>query len=173
MEISGRALTVWYYMGQEVSGGPMSWARLSHLQGSGLIPGRSTKTLSATQYPKCDLKTSTWASCGSLLKLEHLNPSFLFFSFHFFSSLLFSLSLSFINHSDCFSSTAGILFLTFNKPGPRFFPSKGHVGWSCAGLTWLGFRSPQDLLCSSTLSLLIRNPAPSTCLPLPQGRPIF
>ena len=34
---------------REVSGGPMSWTRLSHLTGWGLTPGRSTKTLSATQ----------------------------------------------------------------------------------------------------------------------------
>ena len=33
---------------QEASGGPVSWTRLSHLRGSGLTPGRSTKTLSAT-----------------------------------------------------------------------------------------------------------------------------
>ena len=35
--------------GWEVSGDPMSWTLLSHLRGSGLIPGRSTKTLSATR----------------------------------------------------------------------------------------------------------------------------
>ena len=34
--------------GWEVSGGPMSWTRLSHLRGSGLTPGQSTKSLSAT-----------------------------------------------------------------------------------------------------------------------------
>ena len=34
--------------GREVSGGQMSWTRLSHLIGSGLTPGQSTKTLSAT-----------------------------------------------------------------------------------------------------------------------------
>ena len=33
----------------EVSGGPMSWTRLSHLRGSGLTLGQSTKTLSATR----------------------------------------------------------------------------------------------------------------------------
>ena len=33
----------------EVSGGPMSWTRLSHLRGSGLAPGQNTKTLSATR----------------------------------------------------------------------------------------------------------------------------
>ena len=33
---------------QEVSGGPMSWTRLSHLEITGLTPGRSTKTLPAT-----------------------------------------------------------------------------------------------------------------------------
>ena len=46
----------------EVSGGPMSWTRLSHLRGSGLTPGQSTKTLSAT-------RPGTWGfSCllGSL-----------------------------------------------------------------------------------------------------------
>ena len=36
--------------GWQVSGGPMSWTRLSHLRGSGLTPGRSTKTLSATRH---------------------------------------------------------------------------------------------------------------------------
>ena len=35
--------------GQEVSGGPMSSTQLSHLGGSGLTPGQSTKTLSATR----------------------------------------------------------------------------------------------------------------------------
>ena len=34
----------------EVSGGPMSWTRLSHLRGTGLTPGQSTKTLSATHH---------------------------------------------------------------------------------------------------------------------------
>ncbi|XP_067585604.1 RAC-gamma serine/threonine-protein kinase isoform X3 [Pseudorca crassidens] len=33
--------------GWEVSGGPMSWTRPSHLRGSGLTPGRRTKTLPA------------------------------------------------------------------------------------------------------------------------------
>ena len=33
---------------REVSGGPMSWAQLSHLRGTGLTPGWSTKTLLAT-----------------------------------------------------------------------------------------------------------------------------
>ena len=32
----------------EVSGSPVSLTRLSHLRGSGLIPGQNTKTLSAT-----------------------------------------------------------------------------------------------------------------------------
>ena len=35
--------------GQEVSGGPVSWTWFSHLRGSGLTPGQSTKTLSATE----------------------------------------------------------------------------------------------------------------------------
>ena len=35
--------------GQEVSDGPMSWTRLSHLRGSGLTPGQCTKTPSATR----------------------------------------------------------------------------------------------------------------------------
>ena len=34
---------------REVSGGPMCWTWLSHLGGSGLTPGQSTKTLPATQ----------------------------------------------------------------------------------------------------------------------------
>ena len=34
--------------GWEVFGGPMFWTQLSHLRVSGLIPGQSTKTLSAT-----------------------------------------------------------------------------------------------------------------------------
>ena len=34
---------------REVSGGRMSWTRLSHLRGSGLTQGRGTKTLSATR----------------------------------------------------------------------------------------------------------------------------
>ena len=38
--------------GWEVSGDPMSWTLLSHLRGSGLIPGRSTKTLSSTWLRK-------------------------------------------------------------------------------------------------------------------------
>ena len=33
----------------EVSGGPKSRSQLSHLRGSGLTPGWSTKTLSATR----------------------------------------------------------------------------------------------------------------------------
>ena len=33
--------------GWEVSGDPMSWTQLSHLRGSGLTPGRGTKTLTA------------------------------------------------------------------------------------------------------------------------------
>ena len=49
MEISGRALASWYYVGREVSGGQVSWTWLSHLRGSGLTPGQSTKTLLATQ----------------------------------------------------------------------------------------------------------------------------
>ena len=36
-------------MGWEVSGGPMSWTRLSHLRGSGPTAGRSTKTLPAAR----------------------------------------------------------------------------------------------------------------------------
>ena len=40
--------------GQEVSGGPMSWTRLSHLRGSGLTPGWSTKTLSALVPKNCE-----------------------------------------------------------------------------------------------------------------------
>ena len=44
---------------QEVSGGPMSSTWLSHLRGSGLTPGQSTKTLSATwlvsSHEFCDL----------------------------------------------------------------------------------------------------------------------
>ena len=35
--------------GWEVSGGPMFWTQLSHLRGSGLTPGWSTKTPSATR----------------------------------------------------------------------------------------------------------------------------
>ena len=35
--------------GREVSGGPVPWIRLSHHGGSGLTPGRSTKTLPATR----------------------------------------------------------------------------------------------------------------------------
>ena len=38
-EISGRALTDWYYMGLGGFVGPMSWTRLSHLRGSGLTAG--------------------------------------------------------------------------------------------------------------------------------------
>ena len=34
--------------GREISGGPISWTWLSYLAGSGLTPGRSTKTLPAT-----------------------------------------------------------------------------------------------------------------------------
>ena len=39
--------------GWEVSGGPMFWTWLSHLRGSGLTPGQSTKTLSATRQFLC------------------------------------------------------------------------------------------------------------------------
>ena len=50
MVVSGRALANWYFVGLGgLSCGPTSWTRLSHLQGSGLTPGQSTKTLSATQ----------------------------------------------------------------------------------------------------------------------------
>ena len=35
--------------GWEVSGGPLPWTQLSYFGGSGLTPGRRTKTLSATQ----------------------------------------------------------------------------------------------------------------------------
>ena len=44
----GELLLTHITWGQEVSGGPVSWTRLSHLSGSGLTPGWSTKTLSAT-----------------------------------------------------------------------------------------------------------------------------
>ena len=43
---------------QEVSGGPMSWIRLSQLRGTGLTPGQSTKTLSATGLHRA--KDSSW-----------------------------------------------------------------------------------------------------------------
>ena len=60
---------------QEVSGGPMSWTRLSHLRGRGLTRGRSTKTLLATwlvQGPKAGLsfgwqgssRAWWWCGCG-------------------------------------------------------------------------------------------------------------
>ena len=45
----GELLLIDIMWGQEASGGPMSWTRLSHFRGSGLTPGQSTKTLSATR----------------------------------------------------------------------------------------------------------------------------
>ena len=67
----------------EVSGGPISWTRLSHLRGSGLTPSRSTKTLSATRH---ETNMKSW-DCETvrhsfLLLTERLStedPGYLFF----------------------------------------------------------------------------------------------
>ena len=52
--------------GQAVSVGPMSWTWLSHLRGSGLTPGWSTKTLSATQL-ECLQIWRSWPAVAVLL----------------------------------------------------------------------------------------------------------
>ena len=53
---------------QEVSGVPMPWTRLSHLRCTGLTPGRSTKTLSATRLLVLQDLLKRWgvpvAHCG-------------------------------------------------------------------------------------------------------------
>ena len=48
MEISGSFLPFDIMWSWEVSGGPMSWTRQSHLRATGLTPSQSTKTLSST-----------------------------------------------------------------------------------------------------------------------------
>ena len=45
----GEFLLINITWGQKVSGGPTSWTQLSHLGGSGPIPGWSTKSLPATE----------------------------------------------------------------------------------------------------------------------------
>ena len=63
--------------GREVSGGPMSWTRLSHLRGSGLTPGRSFKTLSATRlsgHPGHYCSRSPGGAVGLPLTVQHLEP---------------------------------------------------------------------------------------------------
>ena len=45
----GELLLIDITQGWEVSGGPVSWTRLSHHRSSGLTPGQIPKTLSATQ----------------------------------------------------------------------------------------------------------------------------
>ena len=49
MEISGKFSPFGITWSWEVSGGPMSSTRLSHLRGRGLTPGWNMKTLSSTQ----------------------------------------------------------------------------------------------------------------------------
>ena len=48
MEILGDPSPFDITWSQEVSGGPMSCSRLSHLRGTGLTPGQITMTLTAT-----------------------------------------------------------------------------------------------------------------------------
>ena len=54
-DLSGELSPIYIMWDQKVSGGPMSWTRLSHLRSSGLTPSWSTKTLSATRLspPSC------------------------------------------------------------------------------------------------------------------------
>ena len=43
VEVSGRAFAFWYYVEWEVSGGPMSWTRLSQFRGTDLTHGSEEK----------------------------------------------------------------------------------------------------------------------------------
>ena len=58
-EISGELSPIDITRGWEVSGRPMSYTWLSHLRGSGLTPGQSTKTLSAPQLRRKGRKEKT------------------------------------------------------------------------------------------------------------------
>ena len=62
--------TMW---GREVSGRPMSWSPLFHLRGSGLTPGWSTKTLSATWQKMRDHVEENWrVSANIQYPLPHI-----------------------------------------------------------------------------------------------------
>ena len=71
-EISGGLLADDITWGWGVSGGPMSWTYLSHLRGSGLAPGQSTKTLSATRV---EIHLLLIFACSLPVNRRHLSPA--------------------------------------------------------------------------------------------------
>ena len=62
----GELLPIVITWGQEVSGGPVFWTQLSHLRGSDLTLGQSTKTLSAT-WLECLQSWGSWPAVALLL----------------------------------------------------------------------------------------------------------
>ena len=68
----GELLLIDIMWGWEVSGGPISWIWLSHLRGSVLAAGWSTKTLSATRLEKMGYKLVV--SHCPIVALSQLSP---------------------------------------------------------------------------------------------------